>query len=71
MLKQPKKVRELEAAYDRRRYASMSIEERRARYASMRSLAARFARPRTSEWRKEIEADLRVGKILNSQPSDD
>lgn len=71
MLKHPQKVRELESSYDRERYASMSIEERKARYASLRSMAVTTSTSPGSDWRKDIEADLLVAKILNDQGADD
>lgn len=68
MLKNPEKVRSIEAAHEKELYGSLSYSEKLRRYealwAHVRSLNPRFTR----RWREDLDADIAIARVLNGLP---
>jgi len=71
MMKDPERVKNLEAAYNRRTYATMEYREKLRRYEALWMHAIRLDPEFGRRWREDIKADLTLARILNGLPPQD
>ena len=68
MIKSPARVRESEADWNRKVYASMEYPEALERFTAMWNQARSLNPGIGQSWKEDIEADIALARILNGLP---